>query len=211
MDVEAFAKSVLELIEAHEDWAGPITFALAFGESMVILGLLLPATVVFVGAGALVGLGVLDFWTLILWGAPGAFLGDAVSFWLGRKCGPFVLGLWPMNQRPDLVEHGRSFFLRHGAKSVFLGRFFGPLRAMVPLIAGMMGMTQWRFQIANAASAVVWIVGILAPGAVVAFGLEETLTHEDNPVGIAALVIGVAATVLAAIWLRRQVRGSVSI
>jgi len=154
---------------------------------------------------------VLDFWTLVLWGGPGAFFGDAVSYWLGRKCGPAVLRLWPMSRRPDLVEHGRSFFLKHGGKSVFIGRFFGPLRAMVPLIAGMMHMDQLRFQIANAASALIWIVGILAPGAVVAFGLEEMLAHEENPVGYAALLGGLTATVLIAIWLRRQVRGSISI
>jgi membrane protein DedA with SNARE-associated domain len=209
MDFHAFAQSLLGVIEEHRDWAGPIIGALAFGESMVLLGLLLPATVVLAGAGVLVGLGVLDFWTLVLWGGPGAFLGDAVSFWLGRKCGPLVLGLWPMNRRPDLIEQTRRFFLRHGGKSVFIGRFFGPLRAMVPLIAGMMGMGQLRFQIANATSALVWIVGILAPGAIVAYGLEEMLAHEESPVGYAAAIGGVAATVLVAIWLRRQVRGSI--
>jgi len=211
MDVNAFAQSVLAIIEANRSWAGPITFVLAFGESLVLVGLLLPATVVFVGAGALVGLGILDFWTLVLWGGPGAFFGDAISYWLGRKCGPTVLGLWPMSRRPDLVDQTRGFFLRHGGKSVFIGRFFGPLRAMVPLIAGMMGMGQLRFQIANAASAMVWIVGILAPGAVVAFGLDEMLAHEENPVGYVAAIGGLAMTVMVALWLRRQVRGSISI
>ncbi|MBM3549398.1 MAG: DedA family protein [Alphaproteobacteria bacterium] len=211
MDVNAFAQSVLAVIEANQDWAGPITFLLAFGESLVIVGLLLPATVVFVGAGALVGLGVLDFWTLVMWGGPGAFCGDAVSYWLGRRYGPAMLRLWPMSRRPDLVEYTRGFFIRHGGKSVFIGRFFGPLRAMVPLIAGIMGMNQLRFQIANAASAMVWIVGILAPGAVVAFGLDEMLHHEENPVGYASAIGGLGITVLVAIWLRRQVRGSLSI
>ncbi len=205
MDIAAWGQSVLDVIEANADWAGPITFALAFGESMVLLGLILPATVVLAGAGVLVGLGVLDFWTLVFWGAPGAALGDAVSFWLGRRCGPFMLGLWPMNRRPELVEQGQRFFLRHGGKSVFIGRFFGPLRAMVPLIAGMMGMRNAPFQLANGASAILWIIGILAPGAMVGFGVEEMAHHGSSPVAILALALGTAAAAALAIWLRRQV------
>lgn len=206
MNIAAWGTSILEIIEANADLAGPITFALAFGESMVLLGLILPATVVLAGAGVLAGLGVLDFWTMVMWGAPGAFLGDAVSFWLGRRCGPFMLGLWPMNKRPELVERGRAFFVRHGAKSVFIGRFFGPLRAMVPLIAGMMGMTQLRFQLANAASAILWIIGLMAPGAMVGFGLEEALHHPENgPMGYMALAAGAAIAVMLFIWLKRQV------
>ncbi len=205
MNIAAWGQSVLELIEANADWAGPITFALAFGESMVVLGVLLPATVVLAGAGVLVGLGVLDFWTLAMWGAPGAFLGDAVSFWLGRRCGPLVLGLWPMNRRPDLVDQGQRFFLRHGGKSVFIGRFFGPLRAMVPLIAGMMGMKTTPFQFANGASAILWIIGILAPGAMVGFGVEEIAHHGTSPAGVATLAAGTVVSVVLILWLRRQV------
>ncbi len=205
MDIAAWGQSVLDLIEANAGWAGPITFALAFGESMVLLGLLLPATVVLAGAGVLAGWGVLDFWTLVIWGAPGAFLGDAVSYWLGRRCGPFMLGLWPMSRRPDLADRGRAFFLRHGGKSVFVGRFFGPLRAMVPLIAGMMGMRALPFQLANGASAILWIIGIMAPGAMVGFGIEEMVHHRDQPVGYIALVLGAVVTVALVIWLRRQI------
>jgi membrane protein DedA with SNARE-associated domain len=205
MDIAAWGQSVLDLIEANAGWAGPITFALAFGESMVLLGLILPATVVLAGAGVLAGWGVLDFWTLVIWGAPGAFLGDAVSFWLGRRCGPFILGLWPMSRRPELVEQGRRFFLRHGGKSVFIGRFFGPLRAMVPLIAGMMHMGNLRFQLANGASAILWIIGILAPGAMVGFGLEEMVHHQEKPVGYVTLALGVVVAAVLFVWLKRQI------
>lgn len=52
---------------------------------------------------------------------------------------------------------------------VFFGRFLGPLRASVPLVAGICEMPASTFQIANIASAIVWATGILAPGA---FGLK---------------------------------------
>ena len=58
------------------------------------------------------------------------------------------------------------------AGSVFLGRFFGPLRSIVPLVAGLCGMPQLSFQLANIASALVWATGVLAPGS---FGLRWLL------------------------------------
>ena len=72
--------------------------------------------------------------------------------------------MWPLSRHPDLLPRGHAFFQRWGAGSVFLGRFFGPLRAVVPLVAGICGMSQIQFQIANIASALVWATGILAPG-----------------------------------------------
>ncbi|WP_424679750.1 DedA family protein, partial [Escherichia coli] len=61
------------------------------------------------------------------------------------------------------------FFNRWGVWGVFIGRFFGPFRAIVPLVAGICAMPQRYFQLANLASAMIWAFGILAPGA---FGLQ---------------------------------------
>ena len=58
-------------------------------------------------------------------------------------------------------------FERWGAIGVFGGRFFGPLRCIMPLIAGICGMRQLPFQIANVASALIWATGVLSPGWVV--------------------------------------------
>ena len=58
---------------------------------------------------------------------------------------------------------------RWGAAGVFLGRFLGPLRATVPLVAGLAAMPALPFQAANWSSAVVWSFVVLAPGA---FGVE---------------------------------------
>lgn len=51
----------------------------------------------------------------------------------------------------------------------FIGRFFGPLRAVIPLVAGICAMPKHYFQLANLLSAMVWAFAILAPGA---FGLS---------------------------------------
>ena len=61
---------------------------------------------------------------------------------------------------------GEAFFRKWGTFGVFVGRFFGPLRSIMPLVAGICGMRQVPFQIANLASAVLWATGVLTPGIV---------------------------------------------
>ena len=92
-----------------------------------------------------------------------------MSFWIGERLKDNVCNYWPLSRHPDLVPRGRRFFERWGTAGVFFGRFFGPLRASVPLAAGICEMPALRFQLANIASATVWATGILAPGA---FGLR---------------------------------------
>jgi membrane protein DedA with SNARE-associated domain len=56
------------------------------------------------------------------------------------------------------------FFARHGGKSVFIGRFFGPMRAVIPLAAGLLRMPRFWFWFANIASALVWAPMLLFIG-----------------------------------------------
>jgi membrane protein DedA with SNARE-associated domain len=160
-----WGEAIVSFVRAHEFWAGPICFALAFGESFAFLSFLLPATIVLVGLGGLVGHAGLAFWPVMIGAALGAALGDWASFWLGGRFEPQIVGMWPLSAHPGLVERARSFVERWGAPGVFLGRFLGPLRATVPLIAGFCAMPNAQFQAANWSSAFVWAFVVLAPGA----------------------------------------------
>src|SRR5690606_23459992 len=159
-----------EFIQTHHMWAGPLLALATFGESLVVIGFLIPATGLLLVAGALVGQGILDPGPLFLWLVAGAVLGDAVSFWLGRWAGPTLIQRWPLNKHRKAAARARLFFMRYGFLSIFIGRFLGPIRSTIPLVAGMMRMRQLSFQLANASSAVVWIAAILAPGYLAARG-----------------------------------------
>lgn len=171
--MEAFVTQVTQFITDNQAWAGPILFLLAFGESMAVVGLFVPCTALMLATGALVGGGMLAPMPVILWSIAGAVLGDAVSYWLGQRLGPNARNVWPFSRDRAMIARGRLFFRRWGTASIFLGRFLGPLRAVVPLIAGIMRMRPTRFQIANVLSAVVWVPAMLAPGWLVAQGVGE--------------------------------------
>ncbi|MEO1720391.1 MAG: VTT domain-containing protein, partial [Pseudomonadota bacterium] len=61
---------------------------------------------------------------------------------------------------PDLMPKGERFFAKYGVWAIVLGRFSGPLRATVPVVAGATQMNHVKFQIANWLSAVLW-AGVL--------------------------------------------------
>ena len=164
MDLEAITKAVLDFVREHESWAPIVVAALAFGESIALLSLVVPATVLLVGVGALIETGGLDFWPLWAGAALGAILGDWASFEFGRYFQDSAKRMWPLNRQARVVATGEYYTRRYGAGGVFVGRFFGPVRAVVPLIAGIFRMPRPVFLSVTAASAVVWAFLLLAAG-----------------------------------------------
>jgi membrane protein DedA with SNARE-associated domain len=166
MAVQAIVDTVVSFVREHEAWAAPIAFIVAFGESFCFLSLVWPGTAILAGVAALLAAsGVQDTVLLpaILAAAAGGTLGYAASYWIGLYFRESVDKIWPFSTRPHLIEHARDFFGRYGAFSVFLGHFFGPVRAVIPVVAGMFAMRQLPFQVANIASALIWAAGVIAP------------------------------------------------
>lgn len=161
--------ATIDFVREHETWAMPIVFILAFGESLAFISLLLPATVILLGLGALIGESGISFWPIWAAAVAGAFFGDWLSYWVGDHYKDRVGTMWPLSRNPQLLVRGHIFFERWGFFGAFIGRFFGPLRAAVPLVAGICGMPKFYFQLANITSALIWAFGILAPGT---FGIQ---------------------------------------
>lgn len=165
MSIASLTQDIMGILRDHNGWVLPAIFVLAFGESLAFVSLLLPATVILLAAGALIAELNISFLAAALAAAGGAFFGDWFSFLFARRYRQRIHHFWPFRRYPDLLPRGEAFFSRWGDMSVFFGRFLGPLRATVPLIAGMCHMSFWRFQLANLSSALIWGGGILAPGA----------------------------------------------
>ena len=179
-------------IADHAAWAGPIVGVMAFGESLALIGMLIPATTLMLAVGGMMGAGIIDPLPVAVAALIGAVLGDWLSFLLGRRIGKSAYRLWPLNRHRTAVARTRLFFRRHGVVSILFGRFLGPIRATVPLVAGVLGMPQRLFQIANVASAVLWVPALFAPGyfAVRALGPVEMIS-EAHIFGL-----GVAITII---------------
>jgi membrane protein DedA with SNARE-associated domain len=163
-DVDNLVRSTIAFVQDHQAWGVPIVFVLAFCESFAFVSLLVPATGILLGVGGLIAAAELGFWPMWFAAALGAIVGDWLAYWLAFHFKDRVLQTWPLAGNPDLVARGVGFFKKWGMLAVFVGRFFGPFRAVVPLIAGLNAMPWLNFQIANVVSAAVWAAGILLPG-----------------------------------------------
>lgn len=124
MTLDSIIQIVVEFVRNHEHWAIPIVFILAFGESLAFLSLLLPATVILLGLGALIGESGIAFWPLWIAASAGAFLGDWVSYWVGDRYQHQVEHMWPLSRHPQMMARGHTFFERWGTWGVFIGRFW---------------------------------------------------------------------------------------
>ena len=151
-----FAQDIIDFVRVHQLWGPPVVFALAFGESLAFVSLFIPAWAILVGIGALINASGIPFWPILVAAALGAAAGDWLSYWIGITFKEPIAHVWPLSKYPDLLPRGHAFMEHWGILGIFIGRFFGPLRASVPLIAGILEMNYWHFQMANVASAFVW-------------------------------------------------------
>ena len=168
--------TLFEWLSNHPVVAGLLVFAIALSESLAIVGLIIPGILFMVIFGALITTGYLDYWLTVTASILGAVAGDSISYWLGRRYHKQMHNLWPFRNRPQLLKRGMDFFHRHGGKSVLLGRFVGPLRPVIPAIAGMLEMPRQRFIATNVGSAILWGPIVLLPG--MAFGLSLEVASE---------------------------------
>ncbi|MBN9281167.1 MAG: DedA family protein [Hyphomicrobium denitrificans] len=166
MNVQDFVDAIVTFVRANEGWTGPVAFLVAFLESFCFLSILWPGTAILIGISALLAKSGVEMSIMapaIIWAAVGGSLGYAVSYWIGLYYKDGIREIWPFNRNPAMVERGQEFFQKWGAIGVFFGHFFGPVRAVIPVVAGMYAVPQWQFQLANVTSAFIWAAGIIAP------------------------------------------------
>ena len=182
----------------HGGLALAAVFISALAESLALVGTVLPGSTVVFAGGMLIGLKAIDPWAVSVAAVTGAILGDGISYRLGRRYKHAICAMWPIRNHPELMVRGQAYFVAHGGKSVFLGRFFGPLRAIVPIIAGMSGMPAGQFLAMNVLSAFVWAAAHLIPGAL--FGASLQLAG-----AVSARLVALVGLIVVGLWLIAQV------
>jgi membrane protein DedA with SNARE-associated domain/membrane-associated phospholipid phosphatase len=196
--MEQLLQNLFEWISLHPYAFNGVVFVVALMESLVVLGLLIPGAALLFGVGALMATGSLPILSILLWTVAGAIVGDLISFLLGQYYHQRLRVVWPFRRYPRLVNRGVDFFVRHGGKSVFMARFIGPLRPIVPAIAGMMNMTTPRFLLVDSIACILWAPVYILPGMV--FGASLGLAAEVAGRLVVLLVL-IAAVAWLGIWL----------
>ncbi|MFY0701624.1 MAG: DedA family protein [Bermanella sp.] len=194
--------SLLGFLTLHPEYIFLTVFAVALCESLAVVGIIVPGVGLITAASMMAGNLQLNVGIILLCAMSGACLGDAISFLLGRIFQPHLPHVWPFKQHPDWIESGHEFFIRHGGKSIFFGRFIGPIRPFIPMVAGMLAMPINRFMMWNGLSAVIWGLAYLLPG----YYLGEQLNIKWllSWQGLAALLVISAVAVLASYYVKHS-------
>lgn len=174
--MEDLLRDLLAWVNQHPGWAYSTVFMVAMTESMAVIGIAVPGVVLLVGTGALIASGAIDFWPAFAAATGGAIAGDGLSYSLGRHFNQHIREIWPFSRYPGQLQWGVAFFDRFGGWSVAIGRFAGPGRAIIPLVAGMLHMPPRRFYAANIASAIAQTLVFFIPGMI--FGASLKLAAE---------------------------------
>jgi membrane protein DedA with SNARE-associated domain/membrane-associated phospholipid phosphatase len=197
------AKPFLDWLHLHAQWGGVIAFTIAFFECLALIGLVLPGVIFMTALGTLIGAGILPFTTITLCAIAGAILGDVISFSLGYHYHQHIRDLWPFRNYPNLFQKGEKFFLEHGGKGIFLGRFLGPIRPILPLVAGMMSLSPTRFLVADIPSAILWAPVYLLPGMLVGFASQELAPGMEAK--LLLFMLGVLLILWCVWWLLKRI------
>lgn len=189
---------MLELIASHPGTAYLLILLISLLESLAIIGLIFPGTIIMLGVGMVISTGALSLKPAILMAIVGSILGDGISFWTGRIYHERLKGFWPFNRHPRILPAGEEFFHRHGGKSVLFGRFIGPMRPVIPIVAGMLRMGPLRFTLVDVTSGIIWAFAYTLPGFL--FGTSLALAGNISS-RLSILLLLVVAAIWAFVWL----------
>jgi membrane-associated protein len=139
---------------------------------------------------------------LVLLVAAGAFCGDNISYWLGRRYGTRVADRFLSGERGRRSREWADRTLnRYGIRLLIVARFVPGGRTAVTLTAGIQHYDRRRFVLGVGIAAVLWTTYAFG------IGVAGGHTFQDNTLAALALAFGVAAGVSILVEIGRRLVG----
>jgi membrane-associated protein len=147
----------------------PLLLFVIFAETGLLIGFFLPGDSLVFISGLLCATNPnllnVNITALILLMSLAAIVGNTFGYYFGKKVGE---GLY--NRKDSLLfkkrhlETTRSFYEKHGGKTLFLGRFLPIIRTFAPILAGIIKIDWKKFMLYNIAGAIAWIGSVAGVG-----------------------------------------------
>lgn len=171
----------------------------AFLESLALVGLLLPGTVMMATLGALIGSGQLGLYHAWAAGLLGCLLGDWISYFVGRRFKTPLHNWSFLKKHHSLLRRTEHALHQHSMATIIIGRFVGPTRPLIPMVAGMLELPPARFAVPNIIGCIMWPPIYFLPG--ILAGVAYYIPEGASSWGFRGLLLGVALLVWVAGWL----------
>ena len=191
---------VILWLKDNPEWIALGVFGAAFIESFALIGVIIPGVVLLAVISGMAG-STLNVFELVLIAYVASFLADILSFLLGTSISKSIDKLWPFNKYPNLLVQGRAFVKRFGILGVFVGKFIGPIRPLLPLTAGSLGMNFKYFLTVEVFSSFLWALLYTVPGY---YAGKSILDSQFNLNWLIAIIIGVAILIVIVRYFNRK-------
>ena len=179
-------------LQQNPEW---IIFGLcsaAFIESFALIGIIIPGVILLAAISGLAASTNLSIFQVVLLVYISSCLADISSFFIGKYLSRKIDHTWPFKKNPSWLEQGRVFFKSYGILGVFLGRFIGPVRPLIPITAGSLAMDVRTFILVDLASGLLWAPLYSLPG----YFAGKTALEGSGTLSLAAGLIAIAITFL---------------
>ena len=180
-----------------------LVFLLPALEASIMLGFVVPGEIAVVIGGIVASQGHTPIELVIAFAVLGAVIGDQIGYYVGHRWGEALLRKLPDRLLgPRRIAAGQEYVRRLGARAVIIGRWTAALRALVPGIAGMSGMSYKRFTVANLLGGTGWAVAC----ALVGYGAGGSIATAKQRLGKVPLIAGGIIAVLLLVVVVRSRR-----
>jgi membrane protein DedA with SNARE-associated domain len=195
---------IVHYVSEHPDLAYGTLFLAALLEAVPVVGSFVPGSTVILSLSALIATGDLHLATVLASIISGALLGDGTAFWLGHLNQGQLNRLWPLDRYPEVIRQSETIFEKYGSAAILVARFFPPVRAFAPVVAGTLGMPPRLFYPRSVVAIALWASAHVLPGYLAGTAYDRAGAVAEQLV--LPVIAGVVA-IGAAIWAYRRWAG----
>jgi len=153
-----------QFLVSNGNWAYLFLFVLFFSETGIIFTSFLPGDSMLMAIGVLCADGKLKTPIVIIVLMTAVVLGNLASYYFGWVIGKSAYKRKGRILNPANLQKTHDFYDKYGAITLVMSRFFPIIRALAPLIAGIVRMPLRGFMIHSFIGSIIWIIGLLLVG-----------------------------------------------
>ena len=179
-------------LERNPQWIAVGIIGASFVESFALIGIIIPGVVLLALISGLAATS-LSIFEVVMLAYFSSLLSDIASFFIGFSLRNSLSKLWPFKNHPEFLINGQQFFKRYGMIGLFVGKFIGPIRPLLPITAGSLNMNKRNFFFIEILSCFLWALIYTIPGY---YAGQSVVTENSNPLDSIWFWIGIIVLLL---------------
>ena len=168
---------IIVWLEKNPQWIAFGIIGASFIESFALIGIIIPGVLLLaiISGLAATSLNIIEVVTIAYFSS---LLADVMSFFIGYSFRNSINKVWPFKEHPEFLQEGQKFFKQYGMIGLFIGKFIGPIRPLLPITAGSLNMDKRRFFLIEILSCFLWALIYTVPGY---YAAQTIVSEQNNP------------------------------